>query len=317
MDRRPWLESHSQTEMTRPHPLRIAAVFATMNRSATAKACVLALANQTRPPDLVVVADNCSQDDTATVLRSLENLPFELVVRAMKENRGNAGGVEEAMDDAFANAADAVWILDDDSWPRSAALAALTEDHWNPDIVRHAHQIDPATGKFTWPLQVEDGLGGWKLAWSMEELPEGARVPSRISWTGALIPREIRETVGPVMGELFIRGEDEEYPWRIEQAGFRQEAVRDAVMDHPGPASVVHLHFLGKHFFFEKGLADWKLYYKVRNMVWLKRKQSGNFRAITMAATYSVAAVIIDGPERVPLLRRAISDGWHGRLGKM
>ena len=42
----------------------IAAVFATMNRAQTAVACVRALAAQTRPPDLVVVADNLSSDDT-------------------------------------------------------------------------------------------------------------------------------------------------------------------------------------------------------------------------------------------------------------
>ncbi len=288
-----------------------------MNRSATAKACVMALARQTCPPEWVMVADNCSTDDTASVLGKLENLPFKLVVHAMDENRGNAGGVRVVMDQAFAAGADAVWILDDDSWPREPALEALLAGPWNPEIVRHALQVDPATGKFTWPQQIDDGQGGWKLAWCEDDLPDGPAIRSRISWTGALLPCEVREAVGPVNGELFIRGEDEEYPWRIEQAGFEQEAIRGAVMDHPGPQNVVHWHLLGKRFFFERGLADWKLYYKVRNMVWLKRKQSGNFRALCMAAAYSLAAVMIDGSGRIPLLRRAIHDGWNGQLGKM
>jgi GT2 family glycosyltransferase len=300
-----------------PAPLKIAAVLATMNRAETAKACVLALARQTRPPELVVVADNCSTDDTVEVLENLADLPFKLVVRRMPENRGNAGGVEEAMDQAFAEGADAVWILDDDSWPRAAALAAMLEGRWNPDIVRHALQVDPRTGKFTWPLQIEDGRGGWHLVWSERELPDGPRLRSRISWTGALVPREVRDTVGPVRGDLFIRGEDEEYPWRIEQAGFQQEAVCGAVMDHPGPDDVVHWRFFGKSFFFERGLADWKLYYKVRNMVWLKRRQAGDLAAVKMAIAYSLAAVTLDGPQRIPLLRRAIRDGWSGTLGKM
>lgn len=298
-------------------PLRIATVFATMNRADTARSCVMALASQTRPPELVVVADNCSSDNTADTLQSLENLPFELVIHAMKENRGNAGGVEEAMELAFARGADAVWILDDDSWPREPALEALLEGEWDPEVIRHPLQIDPRTRRFTWPLQVDDGQGGWRLVDTEDELPEGTVIRSRITWTGALVPREIREAVGPVNGELFIRGEDEEYPWRIEQAGFTQQAMRGAVMDHPGPQNVVHWKFLGKNFFFERGLADWKLYYKVRNMVWLKRRQSGNRRAVLMAIAYAVAAVVIDGPERVPLLRRAIHDGWHGRLGRM
>ncbi len=296
--------------------LKIAAVFATMNRRETAKACVLALARQSRPPDLVIVADNCSADDTVAVLENLADLPFNLVVRRMPENRGNAGGVEEAMNQAFGEGADAVWILDDDSWPRATALEAMLEGQWNPHIVRHALQVDPRSGKFTWPLQIEDGRGGWRLVWSEQELPNGLRTRSRISWTGALVPREVREAVGPVNRELFIRGEDEEYPWRIERAGFSQEAVRGAVMDHPGPENVVHWRFFGKSFFFERGLADWKLYYKVRNMVWLKRRQAGDLRALAIALTYALASAWIDSPRRLLLIGSAVRDGWTGRLGK-
>lgn len=307
-------QRRSLTSATEP---RIAAVFATMNRAATAVACVLALAAQTRPPDMVVVADNFSEDGTVAALESLPDLPFKLIIHRMPENLGNAGGVEAAMDLAFVKGMDAVWILDDDSWPRETALEAMLEGPWDPRVVRHALQIDPRTGKFTWPLQITDGQGGWRLVWSEDEFPEGQRIRSRISWTGALLPREVRECVGPVNGALFIRGEDEEYPWRIEQAGFSQEAIRGAVMDHPGPQNLVHWRLLGKTFFFERGLADWKLYYKVRNMIWLKRKQAGCLRALGMAAAYAAAATIIDGPGRLPLLRRAISDGWSGRLGKM
>jgi GT2 family glycosyltransferase len=298
-------------------PLEIAAVFATMNRAETAKACVMALARQTRPPDLVMVADNCSTDDTVSALESLANLPFRLVVHQMPENLGNAGGVEAVMELAFSRGADAVWILDDDSWPREPALEALLEGPWAPSVVRHALQIDPESGKFTWPLQIDDGQGGWKLAWGQEDLPDTPRVRSRIIWTGALVPREVRDAVGPVNGDLFIRGEDEDYPWRFEQAGFSQEAIRGAVLDHPGPRDVVHWRCLGKSFFFERGLADWKLHYKVRNMVWLKRKQAGRFRAFSMAVAYAVAAIFLDGPQRASLLFRAIHDGWTGRLGKL
>jgi GT2 family glycosyltransferase len=297
--------------------LKIAAVFATMNRAETAKSCLLSLARQTRPPDLVIVADNDSTDDTVGTLKSLENLPFQLVVHQLLGNKGNAGGVQVAMDLAFDHGADAVWILDDDSWPRETALGAMLDFPWDPHVVRHPLQIDPKTGKFTWPLQITDDEGGWRLTWSEQELPNNKKIPSRITWTGALLPKEVRQVVGPVNGALFIRGEDEEYPWRIEQAGFRQEAIRDAVMDHPGPQNVVHWRLLGKSFFFERGLADWKLYYKVRNMVWLKRLQKSDLRAIQMAAVYALAACVVDGPKRIPLLVRAIRDGWTGRLGKM
>ena len=297
-------------------PIEIAAVFATMNRAQTAMACVRSLAAQTRPPDLVVVADNVSTDDTVSVLESLNDLPFRLHVIRMPQNRGNAGGVEDAMDYAFREGADAVWILDDDSWPRADALKAMLAKPWDAEVVRHAMQVDPKTGKFTWPLQVADESGSWKLVSAFDEMPDGNFLRSRIMWTGALVPREVRDVVGPVNGELFIRGEDEEYPWRIEQAGFQQEAVKDAIMDHPGPDDLVHLRFFGKNFFFERGLADWKLYYKVRNMVWLKRRQNGSIRAIAMAVAYGMASGWFDGFRRIWLVWEAAEDGWSGRLGK-
>ena len=234
----------------------------------------------------------------------------------MGANRGNAGGVEEAMDLAFARGADAVWILDDDSWPRADALAALLEHPLDNRIVRHAMQIDPKTGRFTWPLQVADSKGGWKMVDSFETMPPGDLVRSRIIWTGALLPRAVREKVGPVNGELFIRGEDEEYPWRFEQAGFTQEAVTKSLLDHPGPDHLIRWSFCGRSLFFEKDLADWKLYYKVRNMVWIKRRQSGDAKAMAMALTYAIAAASIDGVRRLPLIWHAARAGWCGRLGK-
>ena len=54
------------------------------------------------------------------------------------------------------------------------------------------------------------GAKGWRLAWAEADLPAGERIRSRIVWTGALVSREGRDAVGPVNGELFIRGEDDE-----------------------------------------------------------------------------------------------------------
>jgi glycosyltransferase involved in cell wall biosynthesis len=287
-----------------------------MNRASTAVACVRALAAQTRPPEWVVVADNVSQDDTVARLEGFEDLPFRLMVHRMAENRGNAGGVEEAMDLAFELGADAVWILDDDSWPQPAALEALLDGEWYPRMVRHSIQIDPSRGKFTWPLWVANADKTWSLAWQVVDLPDDQCVVTRGMWTGALVSKEVREAVGPVNGELFIRGEDEEYPWRIEKSGFSFEGRCRAVLDHPGPADLIQWSIFGKHLFFERGLADWKLYYKVRNMVWLQQRTRGKLRAAMMALAYGVIGVKVDGYQRLPLLWEAICDGWSGRLGK-
>lgn len=300
---------------TNTKQLRIAAVFATMNRAATARACVMALAAQTLPPDLVVVADNVSSDGTPDLLEGLSGLPFELRVHRMPENRGNAGGVEMAMDLAFEKGADAVWILDDDSWPRPDALDELLAGEWDPAVVRHSMQIDPLTGRYTWPLQVWDG-GRFHMAEGPDEVRGDGFVRTRIMWTGALVSRKVRETVGRVNSGLFIRGEDEDYPWRIEQAGFPQEGAVRSILDHPGPENLEMFVFLGKRLYLERGLADWKLYYKVRNMVWLKLRQKGWLHCIAMASAYLFVIARIEGIRRVPLVIAAVRDGLIGRLGK-
>jgi hypothetical protein len=87
-------------------------------------------------------------------------------------------------------------------------------------------------------------------------------------------------------------------------------------MDHPGPENPICIGLLGKHFFFELGLTDWKLHYKVRNMVWLKRRQAGVIKALATAALYAVAVLHTEGPRRLGLVCRAASDGMAGRLGK-
>jgi GT2 family glycosyltransferase len=314
VDRCTWLESLTQALIMDGKP-RVAAVFATMNRAVTAASCVRALADQTRPPDLVVVADNVSSDSTPATLESLELLPFPLIVHRMTENRGNAGGVEEAMELAFGRGADFVWILDDDSVPRQDALGALLAVELGPMVVPHAMQVDPKSGRLTWPMWIRSELG-WILVEELENFWGKDWIETRASWTGAMISREVWKAVGPVNGALFIRGEDEEYPWRIAQSGFTFAGVTGAVMDHPGPENIVRWSCFGKNLFFERSLADWKLYYKTRNMVWLKRRQSGIFGAIAMAAAYAIAVSWIDGPSRLPLVWSAVRDGWHGKLGR-
>jgi len=317
------LRSPSSTETfaaPRPSPMRTTAVFATMNRRDVALTCLRRLLGQSRRPDRIVVADNCSEDGTAETLEEAgREFPGVVEVLRMSENEGNAGGVQAAMDRAFADGADAVWILDDDSWPEFGALEAMLAAEWRDEVVRHCLQLKPGTREFTWPMDLHREGGGWLTCNFLDDLPEGEMLASRASWTGALIPRRVREAVGPVEGGLFIRGEDEDYPRRITAAGFAFEAVRGARLEHPGPEKFVCWSFLGRKLFVEPDLPEWKLYYKVRNMVWIKRREAGLPGALAMAAAYAAGLVRVDQMDasRWRVFRRALADGLAGRLGRM
>lgn len=297
-------------------PPRIAAVFACYNRRATALECVRRLQAQTRPPDLVVVGDNASTDGTPEALRSLNW--DRLTVVDTGDNLGNAGGVRVAMDHAFSLGADAVWILDDDSWPREGALEALLAGGFDPRLVRHSLQIDPVGGHYSWPLPLRDPSGQWHTIQHPREWPGAERAESRASWTGAMVPRAAWEKAGPVLGELFIRGEDEEYPRRLAAAGFRFEAVRDSVLDHPSAKNLRCWTLGGKEFWFETGLEDWKFYYEVRNTTWLMFQEGSSFKAWAIALLHAWATLLHDGwsASRFVTWRAAVSDARANRLGR-
>ncbi|MFT3989920.1 MAG: glycosyltransferase [Luteolibacter sp.] len=301
--------------MSTPEP-RIAIVFATMNRAHTALGCLEAIARQTHAAYLVVVADNHSTDDTVRTLKSLKEFPFPLAVLELPENLGNAGGVRNAMEHAYDQGADAVWILDDDSWPRPDALGHLVK-HYEPQTVVHPLQLRPQTRCLTWPFVGKGPQGERVLIEDMEFLGQAETFETEAAWTGALISKQIRHQVGPVMGELFIRGEDEEYPRRIRRAGFSFKLIAASILDHPGPRQLIHWQFRGYHLFLETGLEDWKLYYKVRNMVWLKLQESGALRAAMISAAYFFGILRIYGLSKRSIMIKAIQDGWNGRLGKL
>jgi GT2 family glycosyltransferase len=295
----------------------IAAVFSSFNRKQVALECIARLRAQTRQPDLVVAGDNASTDGSRDDFAAL-GWPALHVVNT-GENLGNAGAVQAAMEKAFELGADAVWILDDDSWPRPEALAALLQD-WNGGAtVRHSLQIDPRSGAYSWPLPVKSPDGSWKTIVTPADWPGPALVESRASWTGALVPRQAREAAGPVLGDLFIRGEDEEYPRRLAAAGFRFEAVRDSILDHPSATGLRHWRLLGKEFWFEPGLGGWKLYYEVRNNVWLQlNRENSSLRAVLMALLHGVA-LLAYGPRTFAdaiIWWSALCDGFAGKLGR-
>lgn len=302
--------------------MRIVAVFATMNRSETACAAIRALAAQSHPPAEVVVADNASSDPTAEDLRDMRDLPFPLLVEQLPENLGNAGGIARAIEIAFARGADAVWILDDDSLPRPDALEHLVTARLPEMAIPTPLQLDPATGNPTWPLLVKPAAGEAGMDdWVMEDDPRAIAAMDdvfevRAAWTGILLDHAAWKDAGPVDASWFIRGEDEDYAARLTRTGRRFLLVRDAVLDHPGPKRMVRWKLASRTFIHEPGLADWKMYYMIRNRVRRSRCHSRGLTAFGVAALHGLAVARFDGIRKLPVWLMACRDGWTGRLGK-
>ncbi|WP_432534856.1 glycosyltransferase [Kineococcus arenarius] len=109
-----------------PPGARVVAVVVAHQRRDLLVEALAALAAQTRRPDAVVVVDNASTDGTGEAVRAWAAgapLPVDLV--RLERNTGGAGGFAAGLARALRrHAADLVWLMDDDTVPRPAALAA-------------------------------------------------------------------------------------------------------------------------------------------------------------------------------------------------
>lgn len=295
----------------------VAAIFVTMNRCETAATCLARLAAQTLRPGRIIVVDNASTDGTPALLKeACDGGSGRIVAMRQDRNLGNAGGMKIAMEAAFSAGFEAVWILDDDSWPEPEALARLMAPDLPRDAVRSCRVVDPATGALSWPLQVPDG-SSWRLLGPESVLPAGGVVRIRRSWLGALVPRRIYETVGPVEERLFLRGEDEDYPRRIERAGFPVFMIADSLLHHPPSGRLNHWEFAGRMVVLESGLSGDKLYYRLRNAWWMVRRDRGVCEAAVVALLHGIALWRWEHPvsKWLPVWWESARDAFRDRLG--
>ena len=183
--------------------------------------------------------------------------------------------------------------------------------------VRSCRVIDLATGGLSWPVQIADERGDWHTLEKHDPLPDGEVIRIRRSWLGALIPRAIYETIGPVEGRLFIRGEDEDYPRRIENVGFPVFMVSQSILHHPPAGELLRLKLPGREIVLERGLPPLTLYYRLRNSWWLTKRDAGTVGALTLASFHFLLLVKDRSPLKswLPVWVEALKDAMTGKLG--
>lgn len=311
--------SRQQTSLLQTRVPKVAVVLATYNRCETALRCLELLSRQTLRPERVYVVDNGSRDGTANEVRKRFGEMGVIQLIELKENLGNAGGIRIGMEAAFAAGADAIWILDDDAWPRPDALEELLR-HYSPEHVLSSLVVDPKKNDLSWACVLMGRRP--EVVDTIRDLPAKDCFEVRGAWLGALIPREVVAEAGFPDAGFFIRGEDEEYPLRIARLGRRFFCVRKSLLEHPAPQNILRFQFLGRNFFYEPGLAPWKAYYVVRNRACIHRRFAdtlieGWFKAWASVFFFVLMAIAVDDRKwrRTCIYFKAGWRGFRGQLG--
>jgi GT2 family glycosyltransferase len=233
-------------------------------------------------------------------------------------NLGNPGALNIAIKQALSDPhTDWIWILDDDAWPDTNALKRLTEGSLETLTIYAPLVLEKAGGEISFPmLTVKPRLFVRTLA----ELPTQNELRVSGAWLGTMIPRNAIDRIGEVNAQLFIRGEDEDYPRRLALAGFNFVCRRNAILYHP-KMKIVSIRFLGTGFGYEPGLALWKSYYQFRNKVYVVRTTTrhrwlGAAKGLIIGIGYLAAILILDDHKikRLLIWPTAMKDALSGNL---
>ncbi|WP_424681507.1 glycosyltransferase [Frateuria sp. YIM B11624] len=292
----------------------LTAVVVTFNRRPLLELCLLALANQTRKPDRVLIVDNASTDETRDWLQSW--LPHHLPegeVLALEVNSGGAGGFAAGMKAAVAGGADWIWMMDDDAEPETKALSILLDAVVTDEAIYGS--IATHNGiELCWPLFGTDG----------EEVA-GVRDTSRVTsvvalpFLGILVSRRVIETIGYPNADYFLAGDDTEYCFRARGCGIPVMAVGGSVLRHP--TSHYYRFGVGRFAPVCFRMPPWKRYYDVRNRLLTSAGEGlGPMVLKTLPATMlRLLATLLHEPQRLQQTKAYLAgviDGLRGMKGK-
>ena len=249
--------------------MKILAAVVTHNRRELLERCLDGLAQQERPCDGILIIDNASSDGTPAMLKR------RAVPSIRQDNLGSAGGWHRAIAYALEHGFDAIWLMDDDGFPDSAALARLEAAlHGERVCAASIVVCENAPDRFVFPfpklnrnrLPVVFGFPRkMQRRAELEALAIGGVYPFAHLFNGALISVSAIRRIGNVEPGYFMFGDEVDFFCRLRALG-EVVSVLDALHYHPdvsmrpySPAKV--------YYFVKNSLVIHTLYF---DLVWLR-----------------------------------------------
>ena len=261
----------------------VAVVVVTYNRADLLRVMLAGLAALQRRPDAVIVVDNASTDHTAAVLEAERALPLQVI--RPDDNLGGAGGFHLAVEAAYEQGFDRIWLMDDDVVPAPDCLGVLMAvDPEFADCLMATREdlrgrlVEKAAVTFDLrnPLKIKPKTAMVETTYGARERMPALVEIENVAFEGFMVRRRVVEAIGLPDPGFFIFYDDVDYALRARRAGFRIFAVRDAVL-------VRQLEFDQQH-----DLGGWKGYYMYRNLFTVHRRYGEN--ALVRAKPWLITA---------------------------
>ncbi len=200
---------------------RILALVVSHNRHAQLVNCIEAIRRQTIQPEAILVVNNGSSDYTSVWLDKQED-----IIHICQENAGSAGGFAVGLEWAHKYRFTWTWCMDDDGYAADDALEKLMEQKLDQPILINSAVINSEDKKsFVWKTANYKTLADVK-----EQVVRGVARP----FNGSLIHRKVVEVVGLPKQDLFCRGDEAEYFYRITKVHkIKAVTVTSSIYYHP------------------------------------------------------------------------------------
>ncbi len=303
----------------KPTNNRVVAIVVTYNRKDLLVSVIDALLNQSMACDIIIV-DNASIDGTKNLLSSQGIIGRKRVnyIR-MEKNIGGAGGFSQGLKIAMNAGWDWFWLMDDDAIPEPDAMESLSKYAQDPDTVYGSIAINKSEGRtrLCWPSIIRKN--GRKRFIKYPEMLADAEEVDMIPFIGFLLHRNLVERVGYPDSGYFICADDKEYCERIKSKGFRLTLIKASKVNHPLPN--ISLYNFGLFQAAYRELPTWKMYYDVRNKIFIAKKYFPNrlyFQTIPGILIRALLGILKKGKAKdiFKMTSKAIIDGLLTRKGK-
>jgi len=242
----------------------VVAVVVTRHRRDLLAKSLTVVAEQTRPPDHLVVVDNGPDDPAESIVAEC---PIPSTYLVSHRNLGGAGGFALGMLHALALGADWVWLGDDDGRPAdTGVLRTLLDEARKRDLA----VVSPVVVNINDPEQLAFPLRRG-LTWKRRraDLGDADFLPGIASFfNGALFRASTLDVVGVPDYRLFFRGDEVEIHRRVVRSGLPFGTSLRAAYAHPD-GSAEFKPMLGGRFHAQDPADDVKRYFTYRNRGYL------------------------------------------------